>query len=214
MAYVAGGSLVLLVVVTLLSGNNEQFVPHAIEAVRNTIDEMGVAAPFVYSMLYILVALTGFSTSILSLIAIGLFSPLMAFAIIVVSATLAAVFAFTLSRLSTGLRLFSNTTQTDQQGMMMQKIVKSIKKNAHEHGFRSILLLRLARMPYIALSYGAGLVPALAMRHFMWATILTNTLSAAVYVLVGVAIIQYVGLLTAGLLVAGGLYWIWQQRQN
>lgn len=90
-------------------------------------------------------------------------------------------------------------------------ISKQIERQSKVHGFRLVLLLRLARLPYIALSYAAGFSAKITIRDFLLATALSNTVSITILVFVGIVALSYFAVATA--VVVGGfvVYWLWKR---
>lgn len=72
----------------------------------------------------------------------------------------------------------------------LQSIVNVIEKNCKDNGFTAIAILRLSFMPYIILSYAAGLVKTLRFRDFILATFLTNIFGSFVFIILGASLTQ------------------------
>ena len=204
-AYFVVFGLSLLVVITLVSSHFDILIPHLDQAVRHFVDGFGAWAPVLYIVMYAVIALTGLSASVLSLIALGIFPPTTAFIVILAGSSISAYLAFILARWSRITLPLPPTNGTGQR-RLINALHNQIEQNAVEHGFRTVFLLRMARLPYIALRYAAGFVPVLSLRAFMAATVLSNAMSAVVYVVFGIVILPYMAVATLALLIGWGLF--------
>lgn len=128
-----------------------------------------------------------------------------AFTVIVLSAFLAALIAFGLARTSK-LNVINLLQTKLTNKTLVNKLIVEIDKDAHRHGMRAVLILRFARTPYIALSYAAGFVPSLSLSSYLWATLVTNIISAIVLVLIGATFITYISLIALVIVIGWVIY--------
>lgn len=206
------GSMILIVVLTVLTLLSSRSSAALLQAAQNLTQSIGPWAPIIFTLLYIILGVVGFSTSAMSFSAIVLFNPLVAFLCIMIGATLAALLAFIFAR-SSRLQLAVPRFKGLSSRRSVMYVSKQIERQSKLHGFRLILLLRLARLPYIALSYAAGFSPQITARDFLLATILSNALSATILVLIGVAAMAYFAVATVIFIGGITVYWIWNQRR-
>ena len=180
---------------------------------RDSLEQFGFWAPILYVAAYTLIGLTGFSVTVLSLVALGLFDSITAFLVIVIGASLSATSAFLIAR-SSKYRLVSTQKSSGSRGKIIEQLMTKIEHNVTDKPFWSVFVLRLARPPYIAFSYASGLVPRLGLWPFVAATVVSNSISALVYVLVGAIILAYVAGATAVFLIGLVTYYLWQNTQK
>lgn len=195
------GALIVIVVLSVLTLLSSQSSTALLHAAQNFIKSIGPWAPILFTILYIILGLIGFSTSALSFSAIVLFSPVVAFLCIMIGATLSAFLAFTIAR-SSKLRLAFPGAKRLSSHQSVMYVSKQIERQSKVHGFRLVLLLRLARLPYIALSYAAGFSPQITARNFVLATAFSNALSATALVVIGATAVAYFAVATV-LLIGG-----------
>ncbi len=200
----------VLIIVALLSSHSTAVL---LQAVKNIVQPFAAWAPFMFIILYIILGLVGFSTSVMSLSAILLFAPIIAFLCIIVGGTLTAFLAFVVAR-SSRLQLVSPAFKRLSSQRTIVYVTKQIERQTRVHGFRLVFLLRLMRLPYIALSYAAGFSTRITTRHFVLATLLSNALSAAILVLIGVVAVVYFAFATALLIGCAAVYVIWKQYRK
>jgi len=202
----------LIVSVVLVSLLSYSYVLEIQSTTTTFIDQSGVWAPLLYILVYAVIGLSGFSVTVLSMIAIGLFEPLVAFWVILAGATLTASGAFLIARYSP-LEI-SSWSSGKSSKVSLQSMVTRIERSASTHSFGTIFLLRLARLPYIGLSYGAGFVRTVSLKSFVLATLISNALSAIVFVIIGVAALQYMAVAAVLVLILLIMYWFISQRKR
>lgn len=188
-------SILLIVLIVAVFIILQQFDLVDINRIKNYIDGLGPLGVIAYCIIYIAMSLLGFSTILMTILAGTLFGLGVGMAIVVFSATLAAMIAFYISRYikksTVTKRPINATNRTDQ----IQKVMNSIEDNAEKRGFIAILILRLSFVPYIAISFAAGLVSKLKVRDFLLATLLVNIFSSFVFIYLGDEFIKNVPLL-------------------
>lgn len=156
-----------------------------VENIKNFVNSFGPYSMTVFVLIYILITLFGFSAAIFTILAGTLFGVGWGLFLVVVAATVAAGIAFYIARYFSH-KLASGTIKNKT----MQNIISKIEKNCEKNGFMAIAILRLSFMPYIPLSYGAGVVKTLKFRDFILATFLTNIFGSFVFIFLGASITQ------------------------
>ncbi|NCQ54230.1 hypothetical protein COV88_00260 [Candidatus Saccharibacteria bacterium CG11_big_fil_rev_8_21_14_0_20_41_19] len=206
-------AVLLLIVVAVVSSRGINSIEQLQHGVQQIITHLGFWGPLLYTLAYIVIGLTGFSVTVLTLIALGVFEPITAFFVILVGASFSALFAFMLAR-SSHVGILTPATKPSRNKKLIPILVARIENNLSDKPFQTVFLLRMARLPYIALSYASGLVGELQIKPFFAATLISNSLSALAYVLVGVALIQYAAGASLLLLIGIGLYYAWSYRRQ
>lgn len=139
-----------------------------IENVTQFVESFGMLGPLVFILIYI-VALLIFLPATLFTIAGGfLFGLWWGVFYVVIAATIAAVLGFLIAR------KFSSQWNFAESNALIQKIVSKCEGQCEENGLQTFIILRLLYLPYMALSYAAGLVKTAKLRDFALATFLTN----------------------------------------
>jgi len=149
-----------------------------VENVRSFIDQFGALAPLAFITLYVIAGLFFLPLTIFSIAGGVLFGALWGTIIVLTSATLVGAFAFLIAR------QFSHLIPQAKAGIIF-KLQDTVEKRLEKSTFQSIMILRLLYMPYIALSYAAGLVKTAQFWPFVGATFLTNIIGSFVFVYLG-----------------------------
>lgn len=206
---VAIGVLAIVAIASASYGSSiEQFQSYA----HDTTSQYGLWAPILYILAYTLIGLTGFSVTVLSLVAIGIFDTITAFFVIVIGASLSASLAFLLAR-SSNYKLFSGQRRMGHSKKLIFALTDRIEQNLTQKPFRSVLVLRFTRLPYIAFSYAAGLATKLSFNAFVAATIVSNSISALVYVLFGTDLVVYIAGISLVIVAAFGIYYTYRTHK-
>ncbi|MEX0668807.1 MAG: VTT domain-containing protein [Candidatus Saccharimonadales bacterium] len=149
-------------------------------AIVTFVEDLGFMGIFVYGLIYFILSLVGISTAVLTVFAGTLFGVVLGMGVAITAATASATVAFYVARYAKKrLRTRFGGRNTNQG------IVHRIESTADTSGFSTIALMRLSFLPYIPVSYGAGLVDSLRFHHFFWATFLKNIFGAFVFVFLG-----------------------------
>lgn len=148
------------------------------QTLKQTIVPFGVFAPIAFGIIYIVAGLLFLPLSALSVIAGILFGILGGLATVLISATIAAALAFLIARPCCDL------LPRARQGII-RKLQHTVEHRLKHNTFQTIFILRLLYMPYIGLSYAAGLVRTSKFWPFVWATFLTNIIGSFVFVYLG-----------------------------
>ena len=115
------------------------------EHVKNILVSLGVLAPIVYIIIYIIRPLVFFPTSILTPLAAVVFGPFLGWIYTFVGENIAASVAFLVARYFGG----------DQLSRF--KKVKRIDEELKEHGLRTVIFLRLVPLfPFDVVNFGLG----------------------------------------------------------
>lgn len=151
-----------------------------LERLREFIEGFGMWGIVVYMLIYMVVILTNLPASVFTILAGLLFGVWQSLIAVVIAATISATIAFYIGRF-----LFSST---DFRNRKAREIIKKIEKNAEKNGFTAIAVLRLSFLPYMPLSYAAGLVKNLKAKDFVLATALTNIFGSFVFIFLGASL--------------------------
>lgn len=174
-----GALLALFVVLLVLTFKFQNEILMFIKSVES----FGMYAPFVYSLMYIVLSIIGFPATVLTVFAGTLFGLKVGLIVVVVSATIAAMIAFLIARYFSGL--FDNI-----RSEYVKKMIAKINKGSEKNGFYMMTILRLSFLPYIPLSYAAGLVKKMKLYHFTLATLITNIFASFAFIYLGMSITE------------------------
>lgn len=144
------------------------------QSVQLFISTFGMAAPVVYTILYIFLTVFFFPASVLTIIGGVLFGAVIGTMYTILAATIAATIAFKLAR------WFGRSFVASRVGSRL----KGIESKISGDGFWSMVVLRLLFLPYIPLSYAAGLT-SMKLVDFVLATFLTNIPGSLAFSYVG-----------------------------
>jgi uncharacterized membrane protein YdjX (TVP38/TMEM64 family) len=195
---VLAGTLATLVAFFALSGSL------SVEGVRDRVDGYGAAGPFVFIAVSSCLTVCLFPGPLLAGASGLLFGTALGTPVSIVSATLGATLAFSLSR------WWAHDAVEELAGPRLQ----ALRAWVGRRGFVSVLYARIAPgVPYTLVNYAAGLTP-IALRSFVAATALGCAPRAFAYTALGgsfgdfgspetvVAIVVLVGMALAGLALA------------
>lgn len=147
------------------------------QMVQSFISKFGMAAPVVFMLLYVFLTVFFFPASVLTIIGGVLFGPVIGTLYTILAATLAATIAFKLAR------WFGRSFVASRVGSRL----KGIESKISGDGFWSMVVLRLLFLPYIPLSYAAGLT-SMRLIDFVLATFLTNIPGSLAFTYVGASL--------------------------
>ncbi len=143
-------------------------------ALRTFIEQFGTAAPLIYILLYIVLTLIFFPATVVTILGGLVFGTFFGVVYAVIGATIAATFAFYIAR------YFGRQTVEKLLKGKVEKVDEKISSN----GFASIATMRLLFLPYMPISYAAGLTKVKA-KDFVLATLLTNIPGAFAFAYLG-----------------------------
>ena len=149
-----------------------------VEALRNTLETFGWLAALVFSVIYIIAGILLLPLSVFSIAAGTLFGLFWGLIIVLISATISAALSFIIAR------QFTSFVPRFKKGFI-QKLQNTVEKYLEKNTFQAIFILRLLYLPYIGLSFAAGLVRKCKFWPFVLATFLTNIIGSFVFVYFG-----------------------------
>lgn len=150
------------------------------------IRSFGLWAPAVFALVYYFASLLFLSVVVLTVLGGVLFGKLWGSLLVIVVSTAAAQTGFWLAH-RYGTRGVS--TRRKNSGAIAS-LSEKLNSEIEHHGFRTFFVLRCLFLPYMPLSYAAGLVKKARARDFFWATLLTNAVFSPVFVFFGDALLQ------------------------
>ena len=134
------------------------------EYLQNFIAQFGMFGPVVYGLAYIVLTVAFFPASLLTIMGGVIFGTLIGMFYTIIAATIAAAIAFYIAKFF-GRGVVARLVKGTKLGDLDKKLEKG--------GFYTMALLRLLYIPYMPLSYAAGLSKMKA-KDFVLATFLTN----------------------------------------
>ncbi len=150
-----------------------------IESIQSFVNQFGMAAPFIFMIIYIIALLLLLPASLFSIAGGVLFGVIWGTIYVVIAATVAATIAF----------LFARKLKGKKRKEFSNKFIKTIVEKCENHceinGFKTFFILRLLYLPYMPLSYAAGLVHSAKLKDFVSATFLTNIVGSFTFVYFG-----------------------------
>ena len=140
------------------------------EEIADIVGGFGKLAALIYLLLYFSLVIFGFPSAILTVAAGLVFGVRYGFLIDLFSSMFTAVFAFL------GARYFNNFFDKYMSGSGKKiKIRDFLYKEAKNDGFSGMLLLRFSFVPFILVSYFAGLIKHISFSQFFLATLISNS---------------------------------------
>lgn len=198
---VLAGGLATLFLLLALSGSLSA------DAVRDRVDDAGWAAPAVFIVVSALLTVALFPGPILSAASGLLFGAVAGTPISIVSATLGACLAFSLSR------WWAHDAVTELAGPR----ITGLRRWVGDRGFSAILLVRVAPgVPYNLVNYAAGLTPV-GLGAFALATALGVAPRAFAYTTLGGNLTDFgnpASLVALGVLVGMAIFGAWLLRRD
>lgn len=146
--------------------------------VKGGLMSLGVFAPLVYIIIYIIRPLIFFPTSVLTPLSAVVFGPLLGWIYTFVGENIAASVAFLVARYFGGdvLSRFKKVTLIDEE--------------LHEHGLRTVIFLRLVPLfPFDVVNFGLGLTP-LSFRNYVLGTAIGVIPGLTVYIFLGSSLVS------------------------
>ena len=156
------------------------------EQLLDFVRSFGIWAPIIFALIYYFATLFFFSAAILTIASGILFGKVWGSVLVVIAATAAAQTGFVLAHYY-GSGVLSHV---GKQGGTIRSLVETINRRIEKNGFRSFFVLRCLFLPYMPLSYAAGLVEKAKARDFFFATLVTNAIFSPVFVLFGDALLH------------------------
>ncbi len=157
-----------------------------LDQLESFLRSFGVWAPIIFALVYYFATLFFLSVVVLTILGGLLFGKLWGSLLVIVVATFAAQSGFWLAQ-RYGSGIFD---KVGKQGGVISQLVKKIETGVEQHGFRTFFVLRCLFLPYMPLSYAAGLVKTAKGRDFFLATLLSNAIFSPLFVFFGDALLQ------------------------
>lgn len=155
------------------------------EYISNVVESYGYFGPLVFMVIYYFVTLLFISAALFTILAGTLFGPLWGSIYVIIAATLAAQSAFYISKY-----LGSSFVEKLGSEGLTKKMIRTINQHINTGGFKTFFILRCLFLPYIPLSYAAGLIPKAKPADFFWATLITNIIFSPAFVAFGDALTE------------------------
>lgn len=155
------------------------------ESLKAFIAQFGIWAPLVFMALYYALVLAFISAVAFTVLAGFLFGKVWGTIYVIIAATLAAQTAFHIARY-----LGSDKLEGLKNKQGIGKIIATVEKKCEQNGFRNLVILRCLFLPYIPLSYAAGMIKTIKPLHFFAATLLTNLIFSPAFVFLGDSLLQ------------------------
>lgn len=190
-------TLFLIIIISVFLFIQEEGVD--INKIRDFVNSFGVWAPIVYILLYILFSLTTGTAAFMSVLAGAIFGIWKGWIIDMIAGLISSILAFNITRYFHG-KFLKNRVEKKENKSQLQNLVHFINKRAEKKGFITMVYLRFSFVPYILLSYAAGLVKKLRLRDFIAATVLTNIFGSFVFVFLGASFLESIPLFIIALL--------------
>ena len=149
------------------------------ENLRRFVEGFGIAAPFMYMLVYTVLVVVFFPASVLSAVGGFIFGALWGTMYTIIAATVAAAVSFLLARW-----LGKDFVQKRLGGRL-----KEWEAKLSDGGFWTVVILRFLFLPYIPLSYAAGLTK-ISLWEFTLATFLTNIPGSFAFTYLGASITE------------------------
>lgn len=149
-----------------------------IDALRSTLAPFGWLASLTFIVISIIAGILFLPLSAFAVAGGILFGTLWGLLLVLFAATISAALAFLIAR------QFSDLVPRAKKGFI-QKLQRAIERRLHKNTFQTIFVLRLLYLPYIGLSFAAGLVRTCKFWPFVWATFFTNIVGSFVFVYFG-----------------------------
>lgn len=149
------------------------------ENLRTFVESFGIWAPLAYGVVYFILTVLAFPTTITSILAGTIFGPVLGSIIVIISATLAGGLAFYISRY-----LGTSATEYLEQSLI-KDLMKKINKYCDKHGLKAFFIMRCLALPYIPFSYAAGLVRKAKFIDYILGTLFANMIYSPFFVYFG-----------------------------
>ncbi len=155
------------------------------DLLKTKIESFGVWAPLVFMAIYFSLALLFISAAAFTVLSGLLFGKLWGSIYVIIAATLAAQVGFYISRSLGGDQVHK---LKDKKGI--GSLISTLEEKSKSNGFRNLIVLRCLFLPYMPLSYAAGLIKTIKPRDFFFATLLTNMIFSPAFVFLGDSLLE------------------------
>ncbi|MEF2175051.1 MAG: VTT domain-containing protein [Candidatus Absconditabacteria bacterium] len=147
--------------------------------ISNIIKSSGMFGPLVFMFIYTISILLFLPATIFTILGGALFGLYLGTLYVVIAATIGGGIGFYISRLNFKDKDFNSKNK------IIKELITKIKSYSQNNGFQSILILRLLYLPYMPVSFAAGLIKELTFKNFILATLVTNIVVSFIFVLLG-----------------------------
>ena len=154
------------------------------EFISNFINQFGIFAPFVFIIIYIIALLFFIPSIIVTLLGGILFGLLYGTIYVVIAATISAAIGFTITRKLSD-KFGSKSGSHRFNNKLVQKLVDQCNHHCERNGIQAFFILRFLGLPYMPLSYAAGLVKSARLKDFIIATFFSNIVGSFTFVYLG-----------------------------
>lgn len=149
------------------------------ESMKTIVEQAEMWGPLLFALIYIVALIMLLPSSLFSVLGGVLFGTVWGMIIVVISATLSATIGFLLAK------YFTKEIHFNPKNKHLAILMKKARENADTAGLKSIIILRLLYLPYMGLSYAAGLVKEVKLQDFVLGTFLTNIVGSFTFVYFG-----------------------------
>ena len=151
----------------------------SVDSIRMLVQGYGMLAPAVFGIIYIGFLVFLFPATLMSVLAGVLFGKVLGSITVIVAATIAAAIAFYVTRyFGTGV------TEYLEKGVV-SNLIKKLNKQCEKGGIRTWFIIRSLFLPYIPVSYAAGLIRKATFKEFILGTLITNAIYSPIFVYFG-----------------------------
>lgn len=174
--------LIAVIVIGLLARDYQTEILSFLQpaSLEGFIQSFGWWAPIAYLLVSFLLILLFVSSTVFTVASGLLFGPLWGSVLAIISSTAAAQLAFFLSR-----RVGGNRIESLKSKKGIGSVLSVVEERCKTAGFKNLILLRCLFVPYIPLSYAAGMVSTLSARDFFLSTLFTNMVFTPAFVYLG-----------------------------
>ena len=162
--------ILLIVAYIVLMSPLRDFI--TVENIISFVDGFGMWGPLIFMLIYIIGLLVFVPATLFSIAGGFIFGLWEGVLYVVIAATIAASLGFLIAR------KFSSNWNFAKSNKLTTMIVSTCEGHCEERGLQTFIILRLLYLPYMALSYAAGIVKTAKLRDFILATFLTNILGS------------------------------------
>ena len=146
----------------------------------NAIENSGAWAPIIFMIVYFIITLLFISAALFTILSGVLFGPVWGSIYVIIAATLSAQAAFYITR-GLGQKGVEKFSQKPGFKTLFAKLEDACRKN----GFRNFFVMRCLFLPYILMSYAAGMIKSAKAKDFFFATLFANMIFSPAFVFFG-----------------------------
>jgi uncharacterized membrane protein YdjX (TVP38/TMEM64 family) len=154
------------------------------ESLETFLEPFGVFAPMVFMLIYYVITLLFVSATAFTIISGLLFGKLWGSVYVIIAASLSALTAFYISR------YFGKDILEKLPEKGVGKLIRTLNAKIEHNCFKSFFVMRSLFLPYIPLSYAAGLVKKANAKDFFLATLITNIIFTPAFTYLGDSLLE------------------------